>query len=124
MCEILIQGFQYVYDAKILICSGGTVLAALKSSSNDSIRCADFSVLVRTDDQARALRDMGLRTYLFHGFKDIEVITKIASEHDSKFFLSLSLPLSLSIPCSLPSSLSTSLSQARLSFSMYFLLLR
>ena len=64
--------------------SGGTLLTTLLSTQHDVIKAATISVLVRGKDKASVLESKGVRTILFEGFDDSEVIKKAASEHDCK----------------------------------------
>jgi uncharacterized protein YbjT (DUF2867 family) len=68
----------------LLPLSGGSVLAALQGTKFDVIKNATISVLVRGEDKARALEAKGVKTILFKGFDDSEVIKQAASQHDGR----------------------------------------
>jgi hypothetical protein len=68
----------------LLPLSGGSVLAALQGTKFDVIKNATISVLVRGEDKARALEAKDVKTILFKGFDDSEVIKQAASEHDGR----------------------------------------
>jgi uroporphyrinogen-III synthase len=56
----------------------------LKNSKHESIRNLEISALVRGEDKAKVLREHGVTPILFRDLDDAEVITRAASEHDSK----------------------------------------
>ncbi|KAJ5465290.1 uncharacterized protein N7458_000976 [Penicillium daleae] len=62
---------------------GGTVLKALLNSPSKAIQESEISVLVRTEEQARVLKErFQVATIVFNGFDDTETITNVASKHD------------------------------------------
>ncbi|KAM0249827.1 hypothetical protein ACHAQJ_008895 [Trichoderma viride] len=61
---------------------GGSVLSSLLSSDLPSLKGKTISVVVRREDQAKALAKIGAIPVLFNGLDDLEMMRKIASAYD------------------------------------------
>jgi hypothetical protein len=79
--------------------SGGSVLNTLLSSENPAIKNLQISALVRGEDKAALLKKLGVAPILFTGLDDGELLTEVASQHDSTPFLPQNpTPLSVPVP--------------------------
>jgi uncharacterized protein YbjT (DUF2867 family) len=61
--------------------SGGSVLSTLLESNN--VPDSSISVIVRGEDKAKAFRELGVNVILFNSLDDIELLQRVAGEHDS-----------------------------------------
>jgi hypothetical protein len=61
------------------------------SSKHASLKASSITCVVRGEDKAKALANIGVNTLLFNGLDESDVLAEAASEHDGK----------LIIPCSL-----------------------
>jgi nucleoside-diphosphate-sugar epimerase len=61
---------------------GGTVLNTILTSSHPSLKNIHITILVRRQDQADILSDLGVTPILFKSLDDTEVLTETASTHD------------------------------------------
>ncbi|CEI61260.1 hypothetical protein FVEN_g6016 [Fusarium venenatum] len=61
---------------------GGTVLNTIMASSHPSFKNIHITVLVRRQDQADTLFDLGVTPMVFKSLDDTELLTEAASTHD------------------------------------------
>ena len=62
--------------------SGGSVLAQLLKSDHKSIKDSQISVLIRGEEKAKALNDVGVTAIPFSNLDESDLLEKVASEHD------------------------------------------
>ena len=48
------------------------------------MKASTITCVVRGKDKAKALEDLGVKTLLFNGLDETDVLAEAASEHDSK----------------------------------------
>lgn len=61
------------------------------SSKFASLKASTITCVVRGEDKAKALANLGVNTLLFNGLDDTDVLAKAASEHDGKLINSYRL---------------------------------
>ncbi|KAE8444805.1 hypothetical protein EG329_014265 [Mollisiaceae sp. DMI_Dod_QoI] len=61
---------------------GGSILAALLSSEHASLKASTITCVVRGEEKAKALAKLGVKTILFNGLDETEVLAEAASQHD------------------------------------------
>jgi hypothetical protein len=64
--------------------SGGSILTALLNSDKPTVKSLQISALVRSEEQAKRLIEIGVTPILFTDLNDAEVIQKAASKHDGE----------------------------------------
>ncbi len=61
------------------------------SSNYSSLKASTITCVVRGEDKAKALANLGINTLLVNGLDDTDVLAKAASEHDGKLTILYSL---------------------------------
>lgn len=74
----------HVSTADTYCIRGGTILAALIDDNVESKY--SFSALIRHENQAEKLNNLGVKTIVFRGLDDEEANKKAAAEHDGRHF--------------------------------------
>lgn len=62
---------------------GGSVLSNLLES--DKISNSSISVIVRGEDKAKVFEALGVNTITFNSLDEIELLQRVAQEHDGMF---------------------------------------
>lgn len=64
--------------------SGGTIVSQLTHSTDTTLRSLSITALVRSEEQAQVLKNVGIRSAVLEGgLDDAEGLTRLARQHDA-----------------------------------------